>query len=179
MRLWRPLSHRNLRREGSCTRSEQPVMTQFPDRSRTRPWTDHPRTSNQLERLFLVAGRSTRQFVVRFQALLNMPQNPGNQCRLLDTGNHSQRAAAIGTGLDVNGEYPLQTLRPTHGRQRLVAIHPAPRLPRHDPGPVFEVRGEHPWNRVRLSLGRGMSAASLAMKSNGSSTTWVEPSLNG
>jgi len=43
IRLWRPLNHRDLRREGSCTRSEQPVMTQFPDRSRTRPWTDHPR----------------------------------------------------------------------------------------------------------------------------------------
>ena len=29
MRLWRPLNHRNLRRQGSCTRSQQPVMTQF------------------------------------------------------------------------------------------------------------------------------------------------------
>ena len=36
-----------------------------------------------------------------------------------------------------------------------------------------------PWKRVRLSLRRGTSAASLAIKSNGSNTTCVDPSRNG
>jgi hypothetical protein len=31
-----------------------------------------------------------------------MPQNPGNQCRLLDTGNHPQRAA-LSYSLPANG----------------------------------------------------------------------------
>lgn len=35
-------------------------------------------TSHQVERLFLVAGRSPRRLVVRLQALLNMPQDPGH-----------------------------------------------------------------------------------------------------
>jgi hypothetical protein len=43
----------------------------------------NPPLANQLERLFLVAGRSPRQFVVRFQALLHMPQNPGNQSTVI------------------------------------------------------------------------------------------------
>jgi hypothetical protein len=33
-----------------------------------------------------------------------------------------------------------------------------------------------PWYRVRLNSGLGTGAASLAMKSSGSNTTWVVPS---
>jgi hypothetical protein len=40
-------------------------------------------TSKEVEHWCLVAGRSPRQFVARFQALLHVPQNPGNQYRLL------------------------------------------------------------------------------------------------
>lgn len=36
-----------------------------------------------------------------------------------------------------------------------------------------------PWNRVRLSLGRGIKAARRAMKSSGSKTTCVVPSRKG
>ena len=43
-----------------------------------------------------------------------MPQNPGNQCRRLDTGNHPQCAAAIGAGLDVDGEDTLEALHLRH-----------------------------------------------------------------
>ena len=45
----------------------------------------------------------------------------------------------MGTGLDVNRKHPLEALRPAHGCQRLVGIHPTPRAPRHDSGPVLEV----------------------------------------
>jgi hypothetical protein len=38
-----------------------------------------------------------------------------NQRRVLDTGDDLQCSAAIGTGLDVNGEYQLQTLHLRHG----------------------------------------------------------------
>jgi hypothetical protein len=46
--------------------------------------------------------------------LLNMPQDPGNQCRFLDAGNDPQRAAAMRTGLDVDGEHALEALRSGH-----------------------------------------------------------------
>ena len=36
-----------------------------------------------------------------------------------------------------------------------------------------------PWKRVRFKRGRGTSAASRAIKSKGSSTTWVVQSWNG
>lgn len=36
-----------------------------------------------------------------------------------------------------------------------------------------------PWKRVRFKRGLGTNAASRAIKSSGSNTTWVEPSLNG
>lgn len=58
--------------------------------------------SNQVERWILVVGRSPRQFVVRLQALLHMPQNPGNQCRLLDAVNDPQLATAIGTDFNID-----------------------------------------------------------------------------
>ena len=67
-----------------------------------------------IEKDGLTGGTTPTSLVVRFQALLHMPQNPGNQCRLLDTGNHPQRAAAIGTGLDVNGEDALEALHLRH-----------------------------------------------------------------
>ena len=67
-------------------------------------------TSNQVERLFLVPGRGPSKGVVQRLALLNMPQNLRDQQRLLNTGNHPQRAAAIRTGLDANGEHALEAL---------------------------------------------------------------------
>ena len=57
---------------------------------------------------------------------------------------------AIRARLDVNRKHSLKALCPAHGRQRPVAIHPAPRLPRHDPGPEFEVRGEHAMEALDL-----------------------------
>jgi hypothetical protein len=47
-------------------------------------------------------GRAGDVAAQAFKALLHMPQNPGNQCRLFDTGNDPQLPATIGTGLDVD-----------------------------------------------------------------------------
>ena len=44
--------------------------------------------SHEVERLFLVPRRRARRLVVRLQALLNMPQGPGNQCRFLSAGEN-------------------------------------------------------------------------------------------
>jgi hypothetical protein len=35
--------------------------------------------------------------------------------RVLDTGNNPDRSLALLTGLNVYGEYPFQTLNPSHG----------------------------------------------------------------
>ena len=61
-------------------------------------------TLNQVERLFLVPRRDPSQGVVQRLALPNMPQDLRDQRWVLDTGNHPQRAAAMGTGLDVDGK---------------------------------------------------------------------------
>ena len=66
--------------------------------------------------MFFVAGRSPRQFVVRFQAWLHMPHIPGNHCRLLDTG----KPASEEEFLAVNGTGKVKLER--YGRASLEVI---------------------------------------------------------
>jgi len=42
-------------------------------------------------------------------------ENPLDRCGLLDAGDDPQPAAAVPAGLDVDGEYPLEALRPCQG----------------------------------------------------------------
>src|SRR5690606_20548878 len=42
-------------------------------------------------------------------------ENPLDRCGLLDAGDDPQPAAAAPAGLDVDGEYPLEALRPCQG----------------------------------------------------------------
>lgn len=44
------------------------------------------------------------------------------------SGVFTEEANARGTGLDVNRNHPLDALRPAHGCQRLVGIHPTPEI---------------------------------------------------
>jgi hypothetical protein len=92
-------------------------------------------------------------------------------------------------------------LHPAHGGRRLVGVD-APGSLRHDAFAVFEVGGEDPVKAGEVQPGSGHAligtparllalranrhagfagarAARRAMKSRGSSTTWVEPSRNG
>jgi len=94
---------------------------------------------------------------------LHMTNNLRNQRRILDGGDDPELTAAFRAGFDVDGEYPLKALHPTH--------RGGPRC--------LKLGAKTPWNRVRFNLGRGTRAASRAIKSSGSSTTWVEPSRNG
>jgi hypothetical protein len=41
-------------------------------------------------------------------------ENPLDHRRLLDAGDDAQPAAALPAGLDVDGEHPLEALRPGH-----------------------------------------------------------------
>ena len=78
-------------------------------------------------------------------------ENARNQRRLLDAGDHLEPPAAARAALDLDAEYPLEPRRPGHG---------------HVP--------------QRRARGRaGVSAASRAMKSKGSSTMCVVPSRYG
>lgn len=55
---------------------------------------------------------------------------------VFDAGDDPQTPTAIWALLDIDGEHPLEALRPCHGRQWLVAVHPAWSSPWHDPVPV-------------------------------------------
>ncbi len=106
-----------------------------------------------------------------------MPQNPGNQCRLLSAGenegtvwpqakkcpseavaragNDPQLPTAMGAGLDVDGKDPLEALRPAHGGGWLVRIDLATESAWHNPGPVFEVRREYSMESREVQSGSG------------------------
>ncbi len=64
-----------------------------------------------------------------------MPQNLGNQCRLLDAGYDPQLPTAMGTGLDVDGKDPLEALSSAHGSGWLVSIDVATGPARYDACP--------------------------------------------
>ena len=106
-------------------------MTSEPALGRTAPG-----TSNQIQRLFLVAGRHPRQGTIECFTLLNMPQTLCDQHRLLSASenkdtvwpqakkspsgamarasNDPQLTATLGAGFHVDGEYSLQALHLQH-----------------------------------------------------------------
>ena len=51
----------------------------------------------------------------RFSALFEMLENLFNDRRIFDTGNNLDGTATILTGFNVDIEYALQSLRPSHG----------------------------------------------------------------
>jgi hypothetical protein len=73
-----------------------------------------------------------------------MTQNLRNQWWIFHTGNHSQLATTIWTGLDVDGEDALEPLHPAHRGQRLVGVDGAVGSARHDALAMLEIRGEYP-----------------------------------
>jgi len=54
-----------------------------------------------------------------------MPQDLRDQRWVFNTGNDSELAAALGTGLDVDGEDPLEVLHPAHGGSGFVSFRRA------------------------------------------------------
>jgi hypothetical protein len=70
---------------------------------------------------------------------LNMSENLRDQWRIFDAGDHPEFAAAIRTGLDVDGEYALQSLHPAHRRGGFIAVDAAARGIRHDAFAVLKV----------------------------------------
>lgn len=74
----------------------------------------------------------------------NMAQNFRNQWRIFDAGNHPELAAALRTGLDVDGEDTFEALHPIHGGGRLVFIDDRASAMRNDAFAVFEVGCEDP-----------------------------------
>jgi hypothetical protein len=121
------------------------------------------------------------------RALLQMRQNPRNGLRLLDAGDHLERPAAAGAGVDLDAKDALEALRPAHPdvarddqwvscliRTLPFAAH-SPMRRRHRCAKLA-VRGEHPMKPVRCIRGGGISAAKRAIRSSGSSTMCVVPS---
>src|SRR5690606_17815388 len=72
------------------------------------------------------AERSERQIALRRRtarirridglcAPAEVRENPLDRCERLDAGNHTKAAAAAPVRLDLDGEYPLEALRPRQG----------------------------------------------------------------
>ena len=118
---------------------------------------------------------------------------PGDQdlldhYRVFNAGDDFHGAAAAAAGLDVDIENTLEPLRPCHRRSplcwccRFISHPDLVALPRFAGVTNARCRllgANTPWKRVRLTLGFGTGAASLAMKSNGSKMTCVVPSRYG
>ena len=78
-----------------------------------------------------------------------VPENPLNDCRRLDARDDTQTAAAVPASLDVDGEHPLEALRPGEDplpagcRCRGVLAAGGGACLRHDSGPIRARRREH------------------------------------
>ena len=80
-----------------------------------------------------------------------MLEDGGADVRVFDACNHSEFAAALGAGLDVNGEDTFKALHPRHGCQRFVGCLCLGLVPGHDVFTLFAVWGEHTvkWREVQ------------------------------
>lgn len=118
-------------------------------------------------------------------------QNLPDHDRIFDAGNDPDRPLALLAGFNVDIEHPFQALGPGHGGMALgwylvvrVGFVPGLAAALAPPGgrdqcAMLAVGANTPWKRVRLTLGFGTKAASLARKSKGSKIAWVVPLRNG
>lgn len=53
----------------------------------------------------------------------NMLEDGGDNVGILDAGNHSEFAAALGAGLDVDCEDPFKAPHPRHRSERLIGLY--------------------------------------------------------
>ncbi len=92
-----------------------------------------------------------------------------DQAWLLDTGNHPQPAAAVGTGLNIDRKHPLEALSPTHRRPRLVVVYPAPGALRHNSLSILEVR-----RKYAVEAGQVQSRPGYERRQPGHEIQWFE-----
>src|SRR5690554_8210306 len=66
----------------------------------------------------LALGRRTARIrrIDRLCVPAEVRENPLDRCGRLDAGNHTKAAAAVPARLDLDGEYPLDALRPRQGQ---------------------------------------------------------------
>ena len=123
-----------------------------------------------------------------FGFVLQVIKDPFDHYRVFNAGDDFHGAAAAAAG-------PMSILktrlsRCAHvidarrcagvaGSSATLTLLPPALFCRRDQRPVPTVGANTPWKRVRLTLGFGTGAASLAMKSNGSKMTCVVPSRYG
>ena len=76
-------------------------------------------------------------------ACTNVLKDCSNDIRIFDAGDDSQRATALGAGLDVDGEDAFQALHPSHGGKGLIRLFVARFAFWHDGLTMLAIRREH------------------------------------
>ena len=110
-------------------------------------------------------------------ASTNVLEDRGDDIGIFDAGDDAQFAAALGAGLDVDGEDARFRRRiQVMGARGLSGFSWRGLRFGATDSRCLQFGANTPWNRVRFNLGRGTNAAGRAMKSSGSRTTRVEPS---
>ena len=90
-----------------------------------------------------------------------------------DAGDDAQFSAALGAGLDVDGEDAFQALHRCHVGKGLSDLSwRGVRFLVRRTRDAWQFGAKTPWNWVRFNRGRGTNAAGGTMESSGSRTTW-------
>src|SRR5690606_14878363 len=108
-RIWRDLLGESSRSIEKCSRIRP--------QAKTRPSTARAIGSAERSERQLALGRRTARIrrIDRLCVPAEVRDNPLDRCGRLDAGNHTKAAAAAPARLDLDGEYPLEALRPRQG----------------------------------------------------------------
>ena len=103
-----------------------------------------------------------------------MLKDRGDDVRVFDAGNHSEFAAALGAGLDVDGEDTFKALHPGHGCQWFVGYLCLVFASGHDVFTLFAVWGEH-----AVEAGEVQTRTRHQRGQSGNEVEWVEDDMGG
>src|SRR5690606_13382915 len=108
-RIWRDLLGESSRSIEKCSRIRP--------QAKTRPSPARRLGSAERSERELALGRRTARIrrIDRLCVPAEVRENPLDRCGRLDAGDHTKAAAAAPARLDLDGEYPLEALRPRQG----------------------------------------------------------------
>ncbi len=126
--------------------------------------------------VWVLDGRWRRSRLCRLGRLScsNMLEDGGDNVGILDASDHAQLAAAIRAGLDIDREYPFQSLHPGHGSEGYVRFLLTGFAFWHDRLTMLAIRGEH-----AVEAGEVQSRARNQGGQAGDEVEWLEDDMGG
>ena len=112
-------------------------------------------------------------------AYTNVLEDRGDDIGIFDAGDDAQFAAALGVGLDVDGEDAFQAPHPGHGGKGLIRLFVARFAFWHDGLAMLAIRREHAVEPGEVRSRTRDQRRQAGDEVEWARTTWVEPSRNG